>query len=79
MGCNVTIEIGWGKILILPLLSGSRGGDRILIWRGLPLVGDPMAKQMQMIMVMKNVLMLEAALMIAYFGTGPLSLEKDSR
>ena len=42
-------------------------------------IKDPMAQQMQMIMFMKNVSMLGAALMIAHFGTGPLSLEKDKR
>jgi len=39
-------------------------------------VTDPMMKQMQMIMFLKNVSMLGTALMILYFGTGPLSLEK---
>ncbi len=40
-------------------------------------VSDPMAQQMQMAMFMKNVSMLGAALLIVYFGTGPLSLDKD--
>jgi putative oxidoreductase len=42
-------------------------------------VTDPMMKQIQMIMFLKNVSMLGTALMILYFGTGPLSLEKDKR
>lgn len=38
-------------------------------------VTDPMAHQMQMIMFMKNVSILGGALMIAYFGSGPLSVD----
>ena len=39
---------------------------------------DPMQKQMDMAMFMKNVSITGAALIIAYLGTGPLSLgEKD--
>jgi putative oxidoreductase len=40
-------------------------------------VNDPMMGQMQQAMFMKNVSMLGGALLIAYFGAGPLSL--DSR
>jgi putative oxidoreductase len=40
-------------------------------------VTDPMMRQMQMIMFMKNVSMLGAALLITQFGSGPWSL--DSR
>jgi putative oxidoreductase len=40
-------------------------------------VADPMMCQMQMIMFMKNVSMLGAALLITQFGSGPWSL--DSR
>lgn len=36
---------------------------------------DPMAMQMQMGMFMKNISMLGAALMITYFGAGPLSID----
>ena len=36
---------------------------------------DPNMAQMQQIMFMKNVSMLGAALLIAYFGSGPLSVE----
>ena len=36
---------------------------------------DKMAAQMQMAMFIKNISILGAALMIAYFGTGPLSLD----
>jgi len=37
---------------------------------------DPMQAQMQMANFMKNLSMLGAALMIAHFGSGPLSLAK---
>lgn len=40
-------------------------------------VADPMMRQMQMIMFMKNVAMLGGALLISQFGSGPWSL--DSR
>jgi putative oxidoreductase len=38
-------------------------------------VQDPMMAQMQQAMFMKNVSMLGAALLIAYYGGGPLSLD----
>ncbi len=38
-------------------------------------VTDPMMRGMQMAMFMKNVSMLGAALLIAHFGAGPLSLD----
>jgi putative oxidoreductase len=38
-------------------------------------VTDPVAAHMQQIMFMKNVSMLGSALLIAYFGSGPLSLD----
>ena len=37
---------------------------------------DPMQAQMQMANFMKNLSMLGAALMIAHFGSGPLSVDK---
>jgi putative oxidoreductase len=40
-------------------------------------VSDPAAAKMQQMMFMKNLVMLGGALIIGYFGTGPLSL--DSR
>jgi len=38
-------------------------------------VADPMMAQMQLGMFMKNVSMLGGALLIGYFGAGPVSLE----
>jgi len=38
-------------------------------------ITDPMAQQMDMAAFMKNISMTGAALMIAYFGTGPLSID----
>jgi len=38
-------------------------------------VTDPMMQQMQLAMFMKNLSMLVGALLIAYFGSGPLSLD----
>lgn len=39
-------------------------------------ITDPMAQQMDMAAFMKNISMTGAALMIAYFGTGPLSIDR---
>jgi len=39
-------------------------------------VSDPMMAMTQQIMFMKNLSMLGAALMIAHFGSGPLSIDK---
>jgi uncharacterized membrane protein YphA (DoxX/SURF4 family) len=38
-------------------------------------VKDPMAAQMQMVMFMKNVSIMGGALLLSYFGSGPLSLD----
>ncbi|NSL85428.1 DoxX family protein [Chitinophaga solisilvae] len=38
-------------------------------------IPDKMTAQMQMAMFMKNVALLGAALMVAYFGAGPLSMD----
>ena len=38
-------------------------------------ITDPMAKAMQQIMFMKNLSMLGTALLIAHFGSGPLSVD----
>jgi putative oxidoreductase len=38
-------------------------------------VSDPMTRQIQMAMFMKNVSMLGGALLIAYHGSGPISLD----
>lgn len=39
-------------------------------------VEDPMAAKLQYIMFMKNLTMVGAALIVAYFGSGPMSLSK---
>ena len=36
---------------------------------------NKMAEQMQMAMFMKNISLMGGALMVAYFGSGPLSLD----
>ena len=41
-------------------------------------IEDAMQAQMQMIMFMKNFAMAGSALMIYYFGTGPLSIEEQA-
>ena len=39
-------------------------------------VSDPMMAQMQMVMFMKNLSMLGAALLLAYHGAGPISFDR---
>src|SRR5580692_6710414 len=62
----------WGAVLIILFLI-----PVTIMMHNFWAVTDPMMKQMQMVMFLKNVSMLGAALMILHFGTGPLSLEKD--
>jgi putative oxidoreductase len=42
-------------------------------------ISDPMMKQMQMVNFMKNMGLLGAALLIAYFGAGPISIDNRGR
>jgi putative oxidoreductase len=42
-------------------------------------IADPVMQQMDMIMFMKNLGLTGAALLIAYFGAGPLSLDNRAR
>lgn len=42
-------------------------------------VADPAAAALQQIMFMKNLAMLGAALLIAHFGSGPLSVDGSGR
>lgn len=42
-------------------------------------VADPMAARLDMVMFNKNLALTGAALMIAWFGTGPLSLDARTR
>lgn len=62
----------WGALLLIMFLV-----PVTFMMHNFWAISDPMAKQMQMIMFMKNVSMLGAALMILNFGTGPLSIEKE--
>jgi putative oxidoreductase len=41
-------------------------------------ITDPVVKSMQQIMFMKNLSMLGAALLIVYFGSGPLSVDNKN-
>ena len=41
-------------------------------------IADPTARTMQQIMFMKNLSMLGAAMLIAYFGSGPLSVDNKA-
>ena len=42
-------------------------------------VADPMMSRMQQVMFMKNLTMIGSALLIAHFGSGPLSLDALSK
>ncbi|MBC9908846.1 DoxX family protein [Chitinophaga varians] len=41
-------------------------------------IADPMTAQMQMAMFMKNVALIGGALLIAYFGAGPFSIDNKA-
>lgn len=60
----------WGAFLILVFLVPVTVAMHAF-WNA----SDPMAAQMQKVMFMKNVSLLGAALLIAYFGAGPISLD----
>ena len=73
---GVSILIGWN----------ARWGAWLLVLFLLPVtivihkfwgISDPMTAQMQKVMFMKNLSMLGAALLIAYFGSGPLSIDGE--
>lgn len=42
-------------------------------------VTDPMMHQMQMAMFMKNIALIGGALMISYFGSGPMSIDSPKQ
>jgi putative oxidoreductase len=60
----------WGALLIIIFLLPVTFGMHAF-WKET----DPMQYQMQMSSFMKNMSMLGAAILIAYFGPGPLSLD----
>ena len=73
---GASILIGWHArwgawILVLFLLPVTITMHRF--WG----ISDSMMAQIQKIMFMKNLSMLGAALLIAYFGSGPLSVDKE--
>lgn len=59
-----------GLLLILFLLPVT------LIFHQFWTIADPMASQIQMAMFMKNVSIMGAALMVIYFGSGELSIDR---
>jgi len=71
---GISILIGlkakWGAWLIVLFLI-----PVTLLMHNFWSVSDPMMRQMQLSMFMKNISMLGAALLIAYHGAGPLSLD----
>ena len=60
----------WGALLIIIFLI-----PVTLMMHQFWTVKDPMMMQMQMAMFMKNIAMLGGAMVIANFGSGPLSIE----
>src|SRR5580704_10351698 len=62
----------WGAVLLILFLV-----PVTIVMHNFWAVSDPMAQQMQMAHFMKNVALLGTALMIVYFGSGPLSLDKS--
>ena len=60
----------WGALLLVIFLV-----PVTLMMHNFWAISDPMMAQMQMAMFMKNVSMLGCAMIISYFGAGPLSLD----
>jgi len=63
----------WGALLLIIFLIPTT-----FIMHPFWKIEDAMQAQMQMIMFMKNLSMLGGAILIYYFGTGPLSLDKKN-
>jgi putative oxidoreductase len=57
----------WGLVLFLVPVT--------LVMHNFWALSDPMDQMVQKIMFMKNISMLGAALLISYFGSGPISIE----
>lgn len=65
-------KVKWGALLLIIFLIPTSFMMHPF-WK----ITDPMQSQMQMVMFMKNLSMLGGALLIYYFGSGPLSLDKE--
>ena len=63
----------WGAVLIIVFLL-----PVTFMLHNFWTITDPMAQQMDMAAFMKNIGLIGAALMIAYYGSGPLSLDKKA-
>jgi putative oxidoreductase len=63
----------WGALLIIIFLV-----PVTFIMHNFWAISDPMMRQMQIAMFMKNISMLGGALLITYFGSGPLSLDNKT-
>mgnify|MGYP005843038375 CR=1 FL=1 len=63
----------WGALLLIVFLIPTT-----FIMHPFWKIEDAMQAQVQMIMFMKNLSMLGGAILIYYFGTGPLSIDKKN-
>jgi len=66
-------QVKWGSLLLIVFLIPTT-----FIMHPFWKIEDAMQAQMQMIMFMKNLGLLGGALMFYYFGSGPLSLDKNN-
>lgn len=64
-------KVKWGALLIIIFLIPTT-----FIMHPFWKIADPMQSQMNMIMFMKNISMLGGAILIYYFGSGTLSIDK---
>jgi len=64
----------WGALLIILFLV-----PVTLMMHNFWAINDPMTAQMQYAMFMKNLSILGGALIIAYFGSGPLSIDSPRK
>jgi uncharacterized membrane protein YphA (DoxX/SURF4 family) len=75
---SISIILGfkakWGALIIAAFLI-----PVTLMMHNFWTITDPMMRQTQHIMFMKNLSMLGAAFLIAYFGAGPFSLDAKNK
>jgi putative oxidoreductase len=66
-------QVKWGSLLLIVFLIPTT-----FIMHPFWKIENAMEAQMQMVMFMKNLGLLGGALMFYYFGSGPLSLDKNN-
>jgi putative oxidoreductase len=75
---GISVALGyrtkWGALMLILFLA-----TVTIMMHNFWAVTDPMMSQMQFAMFMKNLALLGSALLIAYFGAGPLSFDARAK